>query len=212
MRAPGARGDRGLPRMRQRYRGVAMSRALLLGAGNNRKLKLGIDLQPPPETIVTLDMDVATGPDILWDLNIKPWQNWTDYPKNYDGGYWPSPGSIPDNSFEQIHAYEVLEHLGQQGNWRGFFDDFGEIYRVLKPGGYLVFSCPLPHSVWAWGDPGHTRIISLESLTFLDQENYAQVGTTPMTDYRGYWKGNLRLVGHQKTEHNLFAILQAVKP
>jgi SAM-dependent methyltransferase len=169
-----------------------MSRALLLGAGNNRKLKLGVGMEPPPETIVTLDMDAASNPDILWDLEAQPWP-------------------VYANEFDQVHAYEVLEHLGQQGDWRGFFDDFAEIYRVLKPGGYLVFSCPLPHSVWAWSDPGHTRIISLESLTFLDQENYAQVGTTPMTDYRGYWKGNLKLVGHQKTEHNLFAILQAVK-
>ena len=169
-----------------------MSRALLLGAGNNRKLKMGVGLEPVPEEIVTLDMDAATKPDIQWNLNVKPW-------------------AVPDNSFDQIHAYEVLEHLGRQGDWRGFFDDFAEIYRILKPGGYLVFSCPLPESVWAWGDPGHTRIVSIESVTFLDQDNYAQVGTTPMTDYRGYWKGNLKLVGHQKTEHNLFAILQAVK-
>ena len=169
-----------------------MSRALLLGAGNNRTLKMGVGLEPVPEEIVTLDMDSATKPDILHNLDVHPWPVFSD-------------------TFDQVHAYEVLEHLGQQGDWRGFFDDFAEIYRVLKPGGYLVFSCPLPESVWAWSDPGHTRIISLESLTFLDQDSYAQVGKTPMTDYRGYWKGNLKLVGHQKTEHNLFAILQAVK-
>ena len=169
-----------------------MSRALLLGAGNNRKLKMGVGLEPVPTDIVALDMDAATNPDILWDLEQRPWP-------------------VLDSDFDQVHAYEVLEHLGRQGDWRGFFDDFAEIYRILKPGGYLVFSCPLPESVWAWGDPGHTRIISIESLTFLDQDNYAQVGTTPMTDYRGYWRGNLKLVGSQKTTHNLFAILQAVK-
>jgi SAM-dependent methyltransferase len=169
-----------------------MSRALLLGAGNNRALKVGVGTEPVPTTIVTLDMDIAAHPDLLHDLEQKPWPALND-------------------SFDQIHAYEVLEHLGRQGDWRGFFDDFAEIYRILRPGGHLVFSSPLPESVWAWGDPGHTRIVSLESLTFLDQDNYKQVGTTPMTDYRGYWKGNLKLVGHQKTEHNLFAILQAVK-
>lgn len=178
--------------MRRRDGGVEVSRALLLGAGNNRKLKMGVGNIPAPETVITLDMDVNSRPDIVWDLENKPWP-------------------IEGNSFDQIHAYEVLEHLGRQGDWRGFFDDFAEIYRILKPGGYLVFSCPLPESVWAWGDPGHTRIVSLESLTFLDQDNYAQVGTTPMTDYRDYWKGNLKYVAHQKTEHNLFAILQAVK-
>jgi SAM-dependent methyltransferase len=137
-------------------------------------------------------MDAASDPDILWDLEQKPWP-------------------VNDNSFDQVHAYEVLEHLGRQGDFRSFFADFAEIYRILKPGGYLVFSCPLPESVWAWGDPGHTRIISLESLTFLDQSSYSQVGTTPMADYRNIWKGDLPCVGYQKTEHNLFAILQARK-
>lgn len=169
-----------------------MSKALLLGAGNNRTLKMGVGNEPAPEEVVTLDMDAASKPDILWDLENKPWP-------------------VEDNSFDQVHAYEVLEHLGRQGDWRGFFDDFAEIYRVLKPGGYLVFSCPLPESPWAWGDVGHTRIVSIESLTFLGQANYAQVGTTPMTDYRSYWKGDFKLVGHQKTEHNLFAILRAQK-
>ena len=178
--------------MRAGRRGVGMSRALLLGAGNKRALEIGVGTEPVPTHIVTLDMDEAAKPDILWDLEIRPWP-------------------VLTNEFDQVHAYEVLEHLGRQGDWRGFFKDFAEIYRILRPGGHLVFSSPVPESVWAWGDPGHTRIVSLESLTFLDQDSYAQVGTTPMTDYRSYWKGNFKLVGHQKTEHRLFAILQAVK-
>lgn len=171
-----------------------MARALLLGAGNNRKLKFGVGDMPVPEEIVTLDMDEASKPDILWNLDLKPW--------------WP----VESNAFDEVHAYEILEHLGRQGDWRGFFNDFAEIWRALKPNGFLVFSCPLPTSVWAWGDPGHTRIVSLESLAFLDQDAYAeQVGKTPMTDYRSYWKGDFKLIGHQVTEHNLFAILQAKK-
>jgi SAM-dependent methyltransferase len=149
--------------MWERHRGDAVSRALLLGAGNSRLLKVGVGAEPNPETIVTLDFDAASNPDILWDLNVKPWP-------------------VEDSSFEHVHAYEVLEHLGRQGDWRSFFDDFAEIYRILKPGGYLVFSCPLPESPWAWGDPSHTRIVSVESLTFLDQESYKQIGNTPMTD------------------------------
>jgi len=167
-----------------------ISKALLLGAGNSRVLKVAVG--DMPEHIFTLDMDASSNPDILWNLEDKPWP-------------------IEDNDFNQIHAYEVLEHLSQQGDWQGFFDDFAEIYRILKPNGYLVFSCPKPDSIWAWGDPGHRRIISEESVYFLDQDHYAEVGTTSMTDYRGYWKGDFKLLSTQLWEYSWVAVLQARK-
>lgn len=170
-----------------------MSRALLLGAGNSRQLKMELGNTPAVTETITLDMDATSEPDILWDMEKKPWP-------------------VADNSFDQVHAYEVLEHLGRQGDWKGFFDDFAEIYRILKPGGYLVFSCPKPESPWAWGDPGHTRIISLESIVFLDQSHYVKhLGTTPMTDYRSYWKGDFRYATHQVLSHSNFVALLAVK-
>jgi SAM-dependent methyltransferase len=122
----------------------------------------GADYSAP----VTLDLDPTTNPDVLWDLNTLP------YPFDSD-------------SFDEIHAYEVLEHCGSQGDWRFFFAQFQELWRILKPGGRLIFTVPAPGSVWVWGDPGHTRAIPPEQMIFLSQAEYEkQVGKTAMTDYR----------------------------
>lgn len=167
---------------------------LLLGCGNSRDKKLAVPGTPKEWTqLVTLDMDEGCKPDVVHNLAILP------YP-------------FDDNTFDEVHAYEVLEHFGKQGDWISFFDHFGELHRILKPGGYLVGTCPMWDSVWAWGDPGHTRVISGGSFLFLDQSAYESgVGKTSMTDYRFYWKRNFkRLVVEPQGEHLVF-VLQAVK-
>src|SRR5688572_24065546 len=103
--------------------------------------------------LTTLDMNPDHKPDVVWDLESVPWP-------------------LEDNTFEEVHAYEVLEHLGQQGDWRSFFAHFGETYRVLKPGGILFATVPMWNSAWAWADPSHTRIITLGTLMFLSQAEY----------------------------------------
>ena len=45
---------------------------------------------------------------------------------------------LPDNSFDLIYAFEVLEH--------GWFEK--EISRILKPGGNLLFTIPNPDMEW----------------------------------------------------------------
>ena len=171
-------------------------RELLLGAGN-RRLK-HVYPQGGPQTFVnvtTLDIDPDCKPDLLWDLNQLPLP-------------------VLSNSFDEIHAYEVLEHLGTQGDWRGFFAEFAEYWRILKPSGILFGSCPDVTSRWAWGDPGHTRIIGPECLTFLSQAHYAaHVGKTPMTDYRSIYKADFELICNQIDEgtKTFFFGLRAIK-
>lgn len=139
---------------------------LLLGAGSrHRKL-----LYTPPNiefrNLVTLDMNKDHNPDVVWDMETIPLP-------------------FEDNSADEIHAYEVLEHMGRQGDWRFFLAQFQDFWRILKPGGMFFATTPHPTSPWAWGDPGHTRVIPPETLTYLGQQNYReQVGVTPMTDYR----------------------------
>src|SRR5262249_71710 len=123
------------------------------------------------------------------------------------------PYPFCDEEFDEIYAFEVLEHVGRQGDYKFFFAQWEEFYRVIKPNGLFFGSCPLPQSPWAWGDPSHPPLISLESLCFLDKNTYAnQVGKTALSDYRSIYKANWRLVWEQKSHdaRQMFA-LKAVK-
>jgi len=55
---------------------------------------------------------------------------------------------IREDFFDEVHAYEVLEHLGRQGDYRSFFATFANIYRVLVPGGLLLATVPSRYSGW----------------------------------------------------------------
>lgn len=150
---------------------------LMIGCGNRRDKAFILPGDKQEfDNLVTCDFDPMCGPDIQHDLNNFPWP-------------------FEDNEFDQIHAVEVLEHLGTQGDFRAFLKCFEEIWRILKPKGRLYASCPKWNGLWAFGDPGHTRIINEGSLVFLNQAEYErQIGNTPMSDYRYWYKGDLRPV------------------
>lgn len=169
-------------------------RELLIGCGNCRKKKIKhADITREWEDLVTLDIDPSTNPDVVHDLNVLP---------------------IPfaDNEFDEVHAYEVLEHVGRQGDYKAYFALFSELWRILKPDGLLIGSVPAHASPWAWGDPGHTRVITQGSLIMLSQKLYeAEVGKTNLTDYRPIYKADFEPVGFNDSEHTLSFILQAKK-
>lgn len=170
-------------------------RELLIGAGSRRDkiLAPSPDLKEWQE-LVTLDINPDHKPDIITDLNITPWP-------------------LEDESFDEVHAYEVLEHLGVQGDAKSFFATFSEIYRILKPNGYLFATVPMWNNVWAWGDPSHTRIINQGSLAFLSQEEYKlQVGKSPMSDFRYMYKDDFNTVFKESKDGAFIFALQAVKP
>lgn len=167
---------------------------LLLGAGNRRLKGVFMPGREGWTDLVTLDISPACKPDVTWDLNNVPLP-------------------FADNQFDEIHAYEVLEHVGKLGDYRFFFAQFEDFWRILKPGGTLHVTTPHPSSPWAWGDPGHTRLIPPESLSFLSQQEYRdQVGRTPMTDYREIYGADLRTVHLQVTPNQTTVfVLQAIK-
>ena len=165
---------------------------LLLGCGAQTAKLIATDGRHEWHDLTRLDINPAHNPDVVWDLNELPLP-------------------FEDESFDEISAYDTLEHVGQQGDWRFFFAQFDDFWRILKPGGKVLAICPTATSRWAWGDPGHTRIVSPESLIFLHRPNY---GTPPMTDYRPWFVSDWDVLWQQITnegESHAF-VLQAVKP
>lgn len=170
---------------------------LLIGCGHQRKKRITFDEIPEQWTeLFTLDINEDCHPTHCHDL--------TNLPLPFD-----------DDCFDEIHAYEVLEHTGQQGDWRFFFNQFYEFWRILKPDGYLIATCPMWDSLWAWGDPGHTRVINEGNLVFLSQKEYiVQVDgnkQSPMTDYRPYWEGDFEMIAKQEEGEIFGFVIQAKK-
>lgn len=165
---------------------------LLIGCGSNRTKKLAWQGRSEWDGLVTLDIEPRHQPDVVHDL--------------------AEPLPFADSIAGEIHAYECLEHVGAQGDWRFFFRQFSDFWRVLEPGGVLLATVPRVDSPWAWGDPSHTRVIPPESLIFLHQPAYEQVGKTPMSDFRSVYRADFDLVWQDLTPHHFCFVLQAVKP
>lgn len=186
-------------------------RELLLGCGHSREKRIIIPSNDPFSdkwvNLTTLDIDPECKPDIVFDLSTLA-DDWLPDPNFAEGDRYLAP-----NSFNEIHAYEVLEHCGAQGDYTLFFAQFREFWRVLKPDGYFCATVPDWKSIWAWGDPGHTRVINLGTLVFLSKSQYErQLGKTAMSDYRSLMGDmDFELVRHC-TRGELFEfVLRAVK-
>jgi SAM-dependent methyltransferase len=165
---------------------------LLIGCGSNRAKKLSVQGRSEWSGLVTLDYEARHNPDVVHDLH--------------------DPLPFDDNTADEIHAYEVLEHVGKQGDYRFFFQQFTDFWRVLKPGGVLLGTVPLPGSPWAWGDPSHTRVIPKETFVFLHQPSYEQVGKTAMSDFRSIYKADFDVIHLHENGDVLEFALQAIKP
>lgn len=166
---------------------------LLIGCGSKRDRRINLR-RSEWRNLVTLDNVASHKPDVLHDLNELPLP-------------------FADNSVSEAHGYEILEHVGQQGDARTFFLQFSEFWRILEPGGLLCASVPWWESIWALGDPSHTRVIPPATLTFLDQREYTkQVGVTAMSDFRHLYRADFNVVLAQHNGESLYFALEAVKP
>jgi SAM-dependent methyltransferase len=168
---------------------------LLLGCGYNRDKRMYIDNRSKWTDLVTVDHNCECLPDLVYDLNDIPLP-------------------FADNSVDEIHCYHVLEHMGVQGDYVYFFDQFNDFYRILKPNGYFFGQCPSYKSEWAFGDPGHTRIFTTGSLVFLSKFQYAkQIDQEQrnMTDYRKLLQCDFDIISSFEDNHVFHFILKAIK-
>ncbi len=159
---------------------------LLMGCGSRTEKDIYID-NPEFENVTRLDYNADHKPDVVWDLSVHPLP-------------------FEDEEFDEIHAYEVLEHLATQGDYEFFFAEFTEYWRILKPGGRFYASVPIKE--WVWGDPSHKRAIQPETLIFLDQDQYAQVGMTSMSDFRSIYKVSFKVIHQEETNGKFYFILE----
>jgi SAM-dependent methyltransferase len=166
---------------------------LLIGCGSNRTKKLTRPGREQWSGLVTLDMNDAHKPDVVHDIASLPLP-------------------FADDTFDEIHAYDTLEHVGRQGDWAFFFAQWSDFWRLLKPDGVFFGISPHWSSAWCWGDPGHTRVVSAESFVFLSQPAYSQVGTSPMTDYRFCYRADFDLIHNAVSVGQLQFALRAIKP
>jgi hypothetical protein len=170
-----------------------MRRELLLGCGSRREKILWAG-PPEWEGLVTLDGNGDHKPDVIWDLER------------------PEPLPFEAGTFDEVHAYEVLEHIGQQGDFLTFFRQFSDYWRILKPEGILFATVP-SGALWTWGDPSHKRVINSGTLVFLSQLEYQkQIGKTPMSDFRFCYKADFDTIFSQEQQDSFWFGLKTVKP
>ncbi len=109
-------------------------------------LKVDLGCGPnKPDGYFGIDKKYFEGVDQVWDLeNGIP---------------------LPDESAEEVRAVHVLEHLSDPEHI------MAEIWRVLVPGGKLVFEVPSTKGEGAWAHPGHKSGWNKSTFAFWTEED-----------------------------------------
>ena len=95
------------------------------------------------ENAVNLDISAAVGADVVHDLNCRPWP--------FDA-----------ESFDEVHAYDVLEHVEDVAR------TLEEIHRICRPGAVLHATVPHFSSANAFTDVTHRHWFGWRSFDPFD--------------------------------------------
>lgn len=174
-----------------------MQRSLLIGCGRNhiKQVQYGGKAEWAGK-LTTMDINPNIGADIVFDMDDVAVR----------GGSLP----FPDETFDELAMFNCAEHWGRQGDFRGWFHECGEYWRILKQGGLMSILVPIGKDALA--DPGHTRFFQQNWFNFLAQAFYElnEVKATCFTDYRGWaWNKNFDILFMQEHEgHHLAVVLR----
>src|SRR5688500_11661885 len=117
-----------------------------------------VDLDHRPETLnlgcgkkhvegaVNLDVTRDTNPDVIHDLNRRPWP-------------------FADGMFDRIIAHDIIEHLDD------IVGTFEEIHRVARPGAVVSIIVPHFSSSNAYTDPTHRHYFGVFSCAYFTGEH-----------------------------------------
>ena len=135
---------------------------------------------------IAVDNLRAVRPNVLANLNRAP------YP-------------FRDDSFDAAYAFSVVEHLDN------FFDVFGELHRILKPGGFVALLTPHFSNDSSFIDPSHRLHLSLRSFDYFIE------GTELFATYGFYSKTRFRvreklLIAPRKSSRGARALASRPKP
>ncbi len=139
-----------------------------------RKKKIEYFLDPIPKDARILEV----GSGSAWVGDYLKRNGWSHYvgldlvpPADVVGDIlqWRSLGLAPE-SFDVILAFEVVEHV----------DCFAECYQLLRPGGLLMLTSPLPRMDWAMKilevlglnqkrTSPHNHLINFQEVPFFEQ-------------------------------------------
>jgi SAM-dependent methyltransferase len=91
-----------------------------------------------------VDLTSGTNPDVVHDLNVFPWP-------------------FASSSFDEVHAYDVIEHLAD------VLKTMEEIHRVARPGGTLNLHVPHFSSDGAFTDPTHRQYFGARTFDYMTE-------------------------------------------
>ena len=98
------------------------------------------------EGAVNLDISASVTPDVVHDLNTRPWPFQSD-------------------SFEHVYAYDVLEHVDE------VIDTMNEIHRVCQAGARVEITVPHFSCANTFTDPTHRHAFGHASFHYVTGEH-----------------------------------------
>lgn len=113
--------------------------------GQRSILHLGSGKKYDPAA-VNIDVVSATNPDIVHDLNVRPWP-------------------LPDDHFTEVRAYDVIEHLDD------VVTSMEEIHRVCRGGAVVKITLPHFSCCNAFTDITHRHYFSVSSFDYFTGDN-----------------------------------------